>query len=735
MKKSKKIMLSVGAITALATPIAIASTTIKSNLENSENKNINTPIFTQGFEGYGSASNSNLIAPNVKPLTDVDGTLVGNGFMTQTSDGTIYVGTEKNGLMKLENGKLVSVDKTDVHNGFMKEFNGTIYVATYSKGLMKLENGKLVSVDGADVGNGFMTQTSDGTIYVGTYFDGLMKLENGKLKDVDKTYAVREGFMTQTSDGTIYVGTDNDGLKKLVNGKLEDVDGTDVSYGFMTQTSDGTIYVGTEKNGLMKLENGKLVSVDKTNVHEGFMKEINGTKYVGTFGKGLMKLVNGKLISVDGTDVSYGFMTQTSDGTIYVGTNDKGLTKFDFAKVAKTNEDFVKTTYNGIEINDDPTKSLKEIVGEIKDTVSLESSTGIKLPKMNFSTIGTIKATLDKNGKIDLEIEVKTQSGIVNIVKTKLSYTATQDRINEIQKRNIDRIKAKFRRAGLIKQGGRTVDEVNLDIVKAGSIQDKIQKIKDETGIDLGQGLESPTTITNIIVTKKADGAIQVKVNTNTPNATTPDKPIIVYILSERDAIIAKIIEKGKKDIVDKLIKDKVKSTNNNSLNLIIGTKPIINQGTNSVTTIATEINKGSIDDRLNALKKWGKIVLPKTKDGTTITGIKAIADPSKGTIALEVTTDTAGATNPTEVLKGKLTGKSDDTLTKEAKDKADKLAKQKADKSKPTDTQHKKLKKDKNVSVNDDTNKKTKKSIMLIIVSILSGITALGVIAKFFKR
>ena len=293
-------------------------------------------------------------------------TKVRHGFMYQTQDGTVYVGTETNsgtdnsvtydpGLKKLSaDGKsLEGVDDTDVAFGFMYQTqDGTIYVSTYDQGLKKLNAvrdglepvSKRIDAKKPAVLVRFMYQTQDRTIYVGTD-KGLKRLNSFKndLADVDNT-KIDNGFVYQTRDGTIYVGTKSEGLKKLNTDKndLEDVETkigpkkTNVSSGFMYQTEDGTIYVGTKSEGLKKLnaDRNGLETVDGTDVRNGFMYQARDeTIYVGTYKQGLKKLNatrNGlESISdaINKTEVKYGFMYQTWDGTIYVGTYDQGLKK------------------------------------------------------------------------------------------------------------------------------------------------------------------------------------------------------------------------------------------------------------------------------------------------------------------------------------------------------------------------------------------------------------------------
>ncbi len=652
MKKSNKIIVSMGVVALVSAPVAIALTTNTSNKWSADF--LNKSHFSQGIDAYWGTTKT-PVAPDVKPeLKEVNNIKVARGFMTQTSDGTTYVGTNGNGLKKLVNGKLEDVDSSLVQNGFMNQASdGTIYVGTQRAGLKKLVNGKLEDVDSTSVEYGFRTQTSDKTIYVRTKDHGLKKLVNGKLVYLagGKTVDFYKGFMTQTSDGTKYVGTAADGLKKLVNGKLVDFLGVkktdpnfvDVVGGFMTQTSDGTIYVGTNAKGLKKLVNGKLEDVDSTSVNNGFIKEINGTIYVGTEKEGLKKLVNGKLVDFVGgptVDVSEGWMTQTSDGTRYVGTYNNGLQKLDFTEVSKTNEDFVKQTYNGIEINDDPSKSLKEIVEEIKDKTSLEKYTGIKFPKMNYSTIGKIKATLDKSnpGKMDLEIEVKTKievktNIITHIVQTKVSYTATLNRLiaeaNALQKRNKTKVDTAFAKAKFVNQGIRTTSEIAKLIKDAASL-------KTEIGIDVDAlKLEPGTTIGTISATADANGKLTITIEQTTAGATTPLATSTKVIQGKSDVEIAKL----KADTVQKAFHDKIVKTIEEA-NLKIDKGP-------KLSDIIKQIKDAKdVKAKIELLKKLGVQLdesLKLDKAVSKINGITAIAKPD-GSIEIHVTTDTQGA-------------------------------------------------------------------------------------------
>ena len=110
--------------------------------------------------------------------------------------------------------------ETDVWYGFMYQTRDrTIYIGTFNQGLYKLNAARsLVNVSTTNVSRGFMYQTRDGTVYVGTQSEGLKKLKTDGtgLEDFKpQTISVEGGFMYQTRDGTVYVGTHDQGLKKL----------------------------------------------------------------------------------------------------------------------------------------------------------------------------------------------------------------------------------------------------------------------------------------------------------------------------------------------------------------------------------------------------------------------------------------------------------------------------------------------------------------------------------------
>ncbi|MCP4354182.1 MAG: hypothetical protein GY793_00870, partial [Proteobacteria bacterium] len=249
-----------------------------------------------------------------------------------------------------------------------------------------------------------------------------------------------------------------------------------------------------------------------------------------------------------------------TDGKVHGST--KGKTDKEVANdKAKAAYDRFQKLFKTAKLIDQRNRKSSDVIKEIEALPTLEAKlkaiekeTGIHIDEVsNGTTIKSIKLTLGINKKdISVVIKIVTTAGSETVntdISISIAAKSNKQIANETQKRNIDRIIKNFRRASLIKQGKRKIDDVISDIMNAGTIQDKIQKIKDETGIDLGQGLESPTTIKDVVLTKKADGTIKMIVTTNTPDADTEVKPVDAGILGEADAIIAKVIEKAKADV------------------------------------------------------------------------------------------------------------------------------------------------------------------------------------------
>ena len=215
-------------------------------------------------------------------IKNIAKTSLNTGFIKRIN-GVTYVGTETNGLMKLENNKLISVDKTDVSTGFMEEINGTIYVGTKT-GLMKLENNKLVSAifeadgktpDTQSFEGGFIKEIH-GTIWAGNDA-GLFKLENNKLSDeISGVSSYKNGFIKEI-DGKIYVGDGalGSGLQIII----DDKDITKIVFKDAADPMDINGMPMTTYNGFIEKINGKIY-VGGSDELDQFIYELVGNKFV-----------------------------------------------------------------------------------------------------------------------------------------------------------------------------------------------------------------------------------------------------------------------------------------------------------------------------------------------------------------------------------------------------------------------------------------------------------------------
>ncbi len=428
MNKSKKIAVTVGAITSVAVPAIVATTTIKINDNDLSNKNNKVSTLQGDYNGYtqevvvNQSSQTSQIQDAAPATLLLDEHISLKGGFTQTIKGTTYIGTLKNGLHKWAGrGRTKQIAKQDVSYGFIRMLGSTIYVGS-SDGLFKLVNDKLVKVNSDNYAHAVVKKVK-GTTYVGNS-KGLHEFnENtGKLTLID-SIDMRDGFI-ETIDNTIYLGTYGKGLKKLEKRKVVDAakkangktDDRGISF---IKEIDGKIYAGASAvgndQGLLLFKNGTFTQIDKTfDLSNAFIKEINGVIFVGTR-KGIKTLSKGKLRTgaknnngIDNIDTTDGFIEEIG-GHVMVG-RENGISKLDFSAVRMENESFIHEWFNQVKVANQGLKTVDEIANEIKDSKSLkkylENSSTLNL---NFSKIINVSAFADgKTGQIDVTFDVET---------------------------------------------------------------------------------------------------------------------------------------------------------------------------------------------------------------------------------------------------------------------------------------------------------------------------------------
>ncbi|TCG10307.1 hypothetical protein, partial [Mycoplasma todarodis] len=258
------------------------------------------------------------------------------------------------------------------------------------------------------------------------------------------------------------------------------------------------------------------------------------------------------------------------------------------AQGKKTPKEVVDTIKKAIKAATKPdgTVDVKAVIDAVK------KATGVDLGTGNFGTNPVTKVT-------GVDVSVGKPDGTINIsVKTHTKGASPEDKTvtgtlkgnptnvvnaNKAQPTNTAAISASFKNATLIKQGTRTIAEVIKDILKGKNPAGILANIKTETGVDVAV-TSNGTTITKVSLAVNAAGdGIDVTIETNTPNATTPAQPVKVVVKGETDAQIATKIASNLRDANIAKIKAEIKK------HLDIKTK----QGSKTIKEIIDEINAG----------------------------------------------------------------------------------------------------------------------------------------------
>jgi photosystem II stability/assembly factor-like uncharacterized protein len=187
-----------------------------------------------------------------------------NDFVLDSDN--IYAATVSNGIMKYDGNNWTNLTKS---NGLILSAicisNGTIFVGTEGNGIYRLENGGLVKssygITCADITTiNFSTNyTNDGTVFVGTKWNGLYE-STDKGKTFTSVASFPSGNIVTSvcgNNSTYFVGTEGNGLYKTTDGgqtfNKADIDTNYVSVMF---ENNGVIYVGSGDKGMFVSTDG-----------------------------------------------------------------------------------------------------------------------------------------------------------------------------------------------------------------------------------------------------------------------------------------------------------------------------------------------------------------------------------------------------------------------------------------------------------------------------------------------
>ncbi len=271
--------------------------------------------------------------PNVKVLS-----------ISEDSSGTLWFGTEGQGLISYRDGKFLPATnlKAQVVRPILEDRHHNLWVGT-NNGLLRISEGK---VDSFNSQNGLssdqvvsLLEDTEGNLWVGTQDAGLNRFRDGAITP----FSVPEGLAQESplcvygdTNGVIWVGT-SQGLSRYQDGKFTTYTTNDGLPGneilSLEEDHQGAIWIGTS-NGISRYQNGKFQnSTTKdgllSNIVLGMFADTNQVMWIGTVA-GIGRYRNGQFETVYQPKNRYpsSAITQTPDGDVWVAVFGEGIRRF-----------------------------------------------------------------------------------------------------------------------------------------------------------------------------------------------------------------------------------------------------------------------------------------------------------------------------------------------------------------------------------------------------------------------
>ncbi|HWN99695.1 MAG TPA: two-component regulator propeller domain-containing protein [Blastocatellia bacterium] len=273
--------------------------------------------------------------------------------LCEDREGSLWIGTENQGLMRLKNGELTSYPEVEeIKNravaGIIEAREGGLWMAT-ATALVRLKDGVFTSYTG-DYGlpaglvpwSRSMIEDQHGDLWVALN-RGLFRL----AKERSTLYTTREGLpdnrvhaVCEDGDGSLWVGTER-GLVRLRDGSFTTYtmkDGlSDDHITCMTWDRAGSLWVGTAAGGLMQRTGARWMTIRTADGLSDenircISEDREGNLWVGTTTGGLNRLREKKLKSYTKTEgfpaASIVPITQDRAGDVWIGATCGGLIRF-----------------------------------------------------------------------------------------------------------------------------------------------------------------------------------------------------------------------------------------------------------------------------------------------------------------------------------------------------------------------------------------------------------------------
>ena len=261
-----------------------------------------------------------------------------------TRDGSVWIGTRGNGLLRYRSGQFRTYTPADGLpsanvSAIYEDSHGTLWIGTLDHGVGRFRNERFdFASDAIGIGNKAVSsflEDREGNLWIGSA-NGLTRVAAGKVI----SFTIAQGLLADKvrtvnadSNGTLWIGTGK-GVQTL-DGRHFGKD-TGLSSDLVMSTlngQDGSLWVGTFDGGLNRVFEGHTTVYDSKNgLNSDFVLSLyedrGGVLWVGT-SRGLQRIENGTLepdtFKLSGEAV--GVIGEDSKGAIWVGTQDGGLNR------------------------------------------------------------------------------------------------------------------------------------------------------------------------------------------------------------------------------------------------------------------------------------------------------------------------------------------------------------------------------------------------------------------------
>jgi len=277
-----------------------------------------------------------------------------------TRDGSVWIGTQGNGLLRYRSGKFRAYGAKDgfpskTASAIYEDRHGSLWAGTLDSGMGRFENEQfnfnLPAIGITKTVSAFL-EDREGNLWI-AFSQGLARIAEGKVLAYTTAQGLLSDFVRTVhadSNGTLWIGTGH-GLQTLDGGRqITKHNGLSSDYVLSTWSArDNSLWVGTTDAGLDHIVNGHTEVYDTTNglrsnLILSVFEDRSGTVWVGT-SRGLNRIVNGR-VAVENLRVpgeSIGAFLEDRNGAMWVATQDSGLNRVDPNGMVRS-----FTTHNGL---------------------------------------------------------------------------------------------------------------------------------------------------------------------------------------------------------------------------------------------------------------------------------------------------------------------------------------------------------------------------------------------------